>query len=57
MLKTPEFEFDRKGHLTLFVERIELSRLIEILKMCVMHSRRKHTCKPRKYAMVPTLTA
>lgn len=56
MLTTKYFEFDRNGYLTLFVERISLSNLVRILKICTAHARRKKTKKPFKYICVPTLT-
>ena len=55
MLITKYFSFDKKGRLTLFVERISTASLLRILRMCVEYARRKHTAKPRVWAMVPTL--
>ena len=48
MLKTEYFEFNRKGEVTLLVDKISYNNLIRILKMCVIHARRKKIKKPSK---------
>lgn len=55
MLKTNTFEFDRKGRLTLFVDRISHGNLMRIIKVCVVHARRKKTRKPVQFRIIPTL--
>jgi len=52
MLRTKQFEFNRKGQVTAF-EQINAQRVI---KICTMHARRKKTKKPCEWRIVPTLT-
>lgn len=56
MLETKYFMFDRKGHLTIFLETVSHSQLVRILRMCTQHARRKKTKKPCQWRFVPTLT-
>ena len=52
MLSTLDFRFDTKGRIDIFGS-INAQRVI---KMCVMHARRKKTRKPCKWRYVSTLT-
>ena len=55
MLKTKLFTFDRHGNLTIFLSSISHGLFLRIIKMCVVHARRKKSKKPVKYRFVPTL--
>ena len=57
MLNTKLFSFNRKGELTIFAMTISFSQLQKIIKLCVLHARRKKIRKPCYFRMVPTLTA
>ena len=57
MLKTKLFMFDRKGRLTIFAESISLRILQRIIRLCVVHARRKKIKKPVQFRFVPTLVA
>lgn len=52
MTKTSEFEFDRKGRITLFGS----ADAIKVLSECVAIARRNHTTRPKKWRWIPTLT-
>ena len=56
MLNTKLFSFNRKGQLTIFATTISFSNLQKIIKLCVLHARRKKIKKPCSFRMVPTLT-
>lgn len=55
MLTTKLFTFNRRGQLTIFAETISFSNLQKIIKLCVLHARRKKIRKPCSFRMVPTL--
>ena len=52
MIKTKQFEFDRKGCITVF-EPINAQRVVNL---CTLHARRKKIKKPYLWGFVPTLT-
>ena len=51
MLRTKEFEFNRAGQITV-LGPVDAQRVV---KMCVMHARRKKTKKPVQWRFIPTL--
>jgi len=53
MIKTNEYEFDRKGRITILDGGVDV---LQMLKDCVSHARRKKIKKPDKWRFVPTLT-
>ena len=57
MLKTRFFQFDRKGHLTIFLSNASNGQLLRIMRMCNEHARRKKTKKIDKWLFIPTLAA
>jgi hypothetical protein len=51
MLKTKDFEFNRKGQITIYSRDITIVKMVGILRMCVIHARTKKIKKPAQYRL------